>query len=397
VLYQYDQAAADDLKKRQARINAKRAEKPVEDFVSVLSEEPGPAPATHVFHRGDYRQPTQAVKPGDLTIAAPEGERLEIADRDAKLPTSGRRLAWARHLVSGTHPLAGRVLANRIWLHHFGRGLVDSPGDLGTLGTRPTHPELLDWLAAELPRQGWSLKRMHKLIMTSTAYRQSSRREPARQAVDADNALVGRNSVRRLEAEALRDRILSASGLLDRSLFGPPVPIEEDAVGQVGVKGDRPRRSVYLQVRRTKPVSFLAAFDAPLMAVNCERRLSSTVAPQSLMLMNGDFILKHAQQFAQRLRTETPADYARDLAGALAAKYPRPSAPGPSLAQQVAYAWQIAYQRPASPEEVDLACQFVVRQTARLRAAAAPGDPELAALTNLCQQLLSSNEFLYVD
>ena len=123
-------------------------------------------PETHLFHRGDHRQPKQVVKPGDLTIAAADGSRLEITDQDAKAPSSGRRLAYARHLTSGRHPLVGRVLANRVWLHHFGRGMVETPGDFGALGSRPTHPELLDWLADELVRQGWSLKKLHKLIMT---------------------------------------------------------------------------------------------------------------------------------------------------------------------------------------------------------------------------------------
>ena len=174
VLYQYDQAAADDLKKERAQGRCQRAEKPVEDFVSVLDEVPGTVPVTKIFHRGDHRQPTKAVRPGDLTIAAPVGARHEIPEKDARLPTSGRRLAYARHLVKGDHPLVGRVLVNRIWLYHFGRGLVDTPGDFGVLGTRPTHPELLDWLADELVRQGWSPKRLHKLIMTSSVYRQSS-------------------------------------------------------------------------------------------------------------------------------------------------------------------------------------------------------------------------------
>src|SRR5207237_592886 len=133
VLYQYDPAAADELKKRQAAVNARRAQKPAEDFVAVLSEVPGQVPPTHVFHRGDYRQPKEAVQPGDLTVAAPEGRRLEIASRDTQLPTSGRRLALARHLTGGSHPLLGRVLVNRVWLNHFGRGIVDTPGDFGVL------------------------------------------------------------------------------------------------------------------------------------------------------------------------------------------------------------------------------------------------------------------------
>jgi hypothetical protein len=380
VLYQYNQPAADELKRSQNNINAKRAEKPVEDFVAVLSEVPGQVPPTRIFHRGDYRQPKGEVQPGDLTIAAPDGRRLEIPGKDPQLTTSGRRLAFARHLTSGTHPLLGRVLANRIWLHHFGRGIVETPGDFGMLGMRPTHPELLDWLATELVRQNWSLKRLHRLIMTSTVYRQSSRRDPAQQSVDSANALYGRYPLRRLEAEALRDSILAVSGRLDRTAFGPPVPVVEDFVGQVSVADEKPRRSVYLQVRRSKPVAFLATFDGPAGGLNCEQRLSSTVAPQALMLMNSDFLLKQAGHFAQRLIREVPSD----LGGTAAL-----------LDRRLALAWQLAYQRAAEPEEIAAARRFIEGQRARLPKAGT--DPDLAALTNLCQQLLSSNEFLYVD
>jgi hypothetical protein len=358
VLYQYNQPAADELKKDQEKINAKRAEKPVEDFVSVTNEIAGVLPVTHLFYRGDHRQPKQAVASGDLTIAAPEGQRVEIADKDANVPTSGRRLALARHLMSGKHPLVGRVLANRLWLHHFGRGFVETPGDFGMLGTRPTHPELLDWLADEFARPGWSLKEMHRLIMKSTVYRQSSavgqvsdlsesvatdqsQKNANGQVrnlscdprqIDTENALYWHFPLRRLEAEALRDRMLAASGRLDRTQFGPAVAVEENFVGQVVVKDDQPRRSVYLQVRRTKPVSFLTTFDAPVMTVNCERRVSSTGAVQSLMLMNSEWVLKEAEVFALRVRSQTPADYADELAGPLAVKYPRHNA-----------AWQFGY------------------------------------------------------
>jgi hypothetical protein len=413
VLYQYNQAAADELKADQAKIAAKRAEKPVEDFVSMISEQAGTLPATHVFYRGDYRQPKQEVSPGDLTIAAAGGERLEIAGDDPQVPTSGRRLALARHLMNGKHPLTSRVLVNRIWLNHFGRGLVETAGDFGMLGTRPTHPELLDWLADEFARQGWSIKRMHKLIMLSTVFRQSSvcdadvspaaacgagvspEEEQAGRlhhnvdprAVDGDNAYYWHYPVRRLEAEILRDRILTASGQLNRAPFGPAVPVVDDFVGQVVVKDELPRRSVYLEVRRSKPVSFLSTFDAPVMTLNCERRVPSTGAPQSLMLMNSEFVLKQARLFAERVRSETPADLALPAEGSPATKYP----------QQIAYAWQIAYQREATLEEFNSACRFVVEQLEILRASDNKSDHELTALTSLCQQLLSSNEFLYVD
>lgn len=375
VLYQYNQPAADELKKDQAKIQAKRAEKPVEDFLAVLGEVQGKIPPTRIFYRGDARQPLDEVRPGDLTIAAPDGARLELPAGDAKKPSSGRRLAYAQHLTNGQHPLLGRVLANRLWLHHFGRGIVETPGDFGILGQRPTHPELLDWLATEWVRQGWSLKRMHKLVMLSTVYRQSSRRESAKDAIDSANALYGRFAVRRLEAEALRDRILATSGRLDRTPFGPAVPVVEDAVGQVTVPDDKPRRGVYLQVRRSKPVAFLTTFDGPGGELNCDRRISSTAAPQALMLMNSDFVLRQAGHFARRLVGQT----------------------GKPDAQKLLLAWQLAYQRPIEPDERDAAGRFLARQRALHQKAGGKTDVNLAAWTDLCQQLLSSNEFLYVD
>jgi hypothetical protein len=177
VLYQYNPAAAEGLKKLAAKVAAKRGEKPAEDFLAVLDESPGQVPTTKIFHRGDYRQPKGEVNPGGLTIAAPDGQRFEAAAKAPDLPSTGRRLSFARHLTNGQHPLFGRVLANRLWLHHFGRGIVDTPGDFGILGQRPTHPELLDWLATEIVREGWSLKRMHRLILTSAVYRSGGESE----------------------------------------------------------------------------------------------------------------------------------------------------------------------------------------------------------------------------
>ncbi len=375
VLYQYDQAAADDLKKEQAKVDAKRAEKPVEDYVNVLDELPGVLPVTTIFHRGDHRQPTKSVRPGDLSIAAPEGSRYEVPEKDVSLPTSGRRLAYARHLVKGDHPLLGRVVVNRIWLNHFGRGLVDTPGDFGVLGARPSHPELLDWLADELVHQGWSLKRMHKLIMTSSVYRQSSRGSQAGSAADSSNTLYSHFPLQRLEAEEIRDVILHLSGRLDVTLYGPPVPVAEDAVGHILPDKDSARRSLYLQARRTTPVSLLATFDYPTMAVNCDRRVPTTSATQSLVLMNSDFILSHAARLARRVRGLTPAGPRSD-----------------QLRRQAACAWKLVYQRTITPEECSWVNEFGSRQLAK------PGpDGELAVLTNLCQQLLISNEFLYVD
>lgn len=324
VLYQYDAAAAEELKKYDQRIAEVRAKKPVQDFLHALVEPPGATPPTHLFHRGDHRQPTEVVGPGDLTIAAPPGSPPLLPADDDRLPTTGRRLALARRLTAGDHPLVGRVLANRLWMHHFGRGIVPTAGEFGVLGERPSHPELLDWLALELPRREWSLKSMHRLLLTSSVWRQSSRREaPAAESGgvaargstsdklvdrDDDNRWLGRMAVRRLEAESLRDRLLAAGGRLSSVMYGPAVAIKEDDVGQVVVAGDETRRSIYLQVRRSQPVALLTAFDAPVMETNCDRRNSSTVASQSLMLMNSDFMQRQAAEVALRVRQTTLAD-----------------------------------------------------------------------------------------
>ena len=308
-LYLYNQPAANEIKTFTDRAAALRATKPPENMIAVLTEVPGETPATHLFYRGDLKQPRDEIAPADLTIAAPPGSRYFIPPHDPALPTTGRRLAWARHLTDGRHPMIGRVLMNRVWEHHFGRPLVDTPGDFGVLGSRPNLPELLDLLAVELVRDEWSLKRMHKWIMTSTVYRQSSRNDPAKEAIDSANALYWRMPLHRFDAEALRDRMLATAGMLDETLFGPPVPVEDDATGQVVVKSDLPRRSIYLQVLRTKPVSFLTAFDAPVMETNCDRRVSSTVATQSLMMMNSEVVLKRSAALADRLAAKTPLDF----------------------------------------------------------------------------------------
>ena len=375
-LYQYNQKVADELKAEQAKIAAKRAERPVESFVAVTAEVPGRVPETKLYHRGDARQPKgPALAPADLTVAAPEGQRFEARAKAAPDQSTGRRLAWAEHLTTGEHPLFGRVMANRIWMHHFGRGIVDTPGEFGKLGQLPSHPELLDWLATELPKRGWSLKQFHKLLMTSTAYRQSSARDAAKDAADRGNALYGRYAVRRLEAEAVRDRMLAAAGRLDLTAFGPPVPVAEGALGDTDAPDDKPRRSVYVQVRRSKPVAFLSAFDAPALEPNCDRRNATTTAPQSLVLLNGDFVRKQAGHLAARVRAEA-----------------KPGAEPEKLAET---AWRLTYLRAPTTDEVKLGATFLTAQTAAHRGKAK--DAELAALTNLCQQLLASNEFLYVD
>jgi hypothetical protein len=382
-LYQYNPAAAEDLKKLDAAIAAVAAKKPFQDFIPVLTEVPGQLPPTLLFHRGDHRQPKNEIAPGGLTVCAPPGERLQIAAKDPTRPSSGRRLALAQWIASEQNPLTARVLVNRVWLHHFGRGLVNTPGDFGSLGEKPSHPELLDWLARDLVAGGWRLKRLHKLIMTSTAYQQASNTSERGLEVDPENRLVWRMQVRRLDAEAVRDRILATTGALNRKMYGPSIPVKEDTVGQVVVGVDLPekqtepplgheafRRSIYIQVRRSQPLAMLHAFDQPVMETNCERRTLSTVATQSLMLMNSDFVVQQSNYLAARVRKVTPGD----------------------AAERIQAAWKLAFGRTAQPAEVERATRFLADQTVQ-----PAGEQAADPLASLCQILLSANEFLYVD
>jgi mono/diheme cytochrome c family protein len=295
-LYQYLPKAAEELKKFDARIAETRAKKPVEEFVRALIEPPNHAPETKLFHRGDHQQPKQTVTPASLSVASPTGQPIQFALNDDKLPTTGRRLAFAQWLASRDNPLFARVIVNRVWMHHFGKGLVSTPADFGKLGTKPSHPNVLDWLADEFIASGWSLKSLHRTILTSTAWRQSK--------APSDIASAFPVPLQRLEAETLRDRMLAASGQLDRAMLGQPTKIKEDDTGQVVVDGAQTRRSLYIQVRRSRPVAMLQTFDAPVMETNCESRASSTVATQSLMLLNGQFILEQAARLADRAATE---------------------------------------------------------------------------------------------
>ncbi len=305
-LYQYNQKAADEIKKDYAAVAAIRARKPKEEFLRVMFETPGKAPLAKVFHRGDPRQPKDEVQPAGLSIAALPGQRPTFAADDKSVATSGRRLAYARWLTSPDHPLTARVIVNRVWQHHFGRGLVRTPDDFGALGERPSHPELLDWLADEFMAHGWSLKQLHKLIMMSSVYRQSSHGGDSQRAADPANLLYSRKPIIRLDAEIVRDRMLVASGAIKPDLFGPAVAVKADAEGQVIEATEPSRRSVYLQNRRSQPLSLLTAFDAPVMEVNCAKRPSSTVTPQSLMMMNSGFVLSQAEKMAARAMRESP-------------------------------------------------------------------------------------------
>ena len=201
-------------------------------------------------------------------------------------------------------------MVNRLWAEHFGRGLVSTPANFGKLGDEPTHPELLDWLATEFVRSGWSLKGMHRLMVTSQAYRQSSSVAKNSLEEDPDNKLVSRMPMRRMTAEMLYDSILSVTGRLDPKRFGPPAEVEVQDSGEAVAKGSREgwRRAVYTQRRRSTPVTLMDAYDLPQLSPNCTERGQSIVATQALQLMNGASTRNHAQYLAGRLLDEHPRD-----------------------------------------------------------------------------------------
>ena len=390
VLYQYLPKAAEELKGFDAKVAEIRATKPAEVFVRALVEPAGHAPDARLFHRGDHAQPKQVVEPRPPLVAMPEGAPLTFASDDSSLPTTGRRLALARWLASADNPLTARVLVNRVWMHHFGTGLVSTPADFGTLGARPSHPALLDWLAAEFVEHGWSLKHLHRVIMQSAAWQQPR---------VGDTRLGLPNALIRLEAEAIRDRMLAVSGRLDATLHGAPLPVKEDETGQVVVDSDLPRRSLYIQQRRSQPVGLLQAFDAPVMETNCEARSVSTVATQSLILLNGSFMLEQAAAVADRATALAPLINVAAVPGIDAFAGPR----GPDDVQpaSVVAAWRLVYARDPTPAELQEVALFAEKQLATLQRVDGKvpegRSPQQQLLVNLCQVLLGSSEFLSIE
>jgi hypothetical protein len=366
-----------------AAVATEEAKKRTFAEIRAMYDLPG-EPKTPVLRRGDYTRPGPEVAPGVLScVAAPKPFAWTPPAKDA--PTSGRRRALADWITQPNHPLTSRVMVNRVWLHHFGEGIVRTPENFGLQGAKPTHPELLDWLATEFEANNWSLKKLHRLILTSAAYRQSSNAEPKRwgwfsipqsesrnpQSADPDNALLWRQRMRRVEAEVLRDSVLATAGTLNEERFGPPVPVQRLSSDEVVAADDAAgrRRSVYLLVRRSQPITLLQLFDQPRIETNCTRRTVSTVATQALTLLNSATVEWQARAFADRVLKESPAD----PAGA---------------------AVRLAFARPARPDELAKLNRFLAAQAARHAPAA---DARRRALADLCHMLFCANEFVYVD
>ncbi len=347
-------------------------------------------PATHVLIRGNAATPGDEVQPRFIRVLCESDAAAtpNLQEPAADQKTSGRRRVLADWIASPRNPLTARVMVNRLWQHHFGRGIVASPSDFGRTGRPPSHPALLDYLAAELVDGGWHLKRMHKLIMLSAAYRQSSRaHNPRGELIDPANSLLWRQNLRRLEAEAIRDAILATSGNLNLEMGGrgifPELPPEVLATQSRPGNGwgtsdavQRARRSVYVFVKRTLGVPFLESLDFPTPDKPQPARPTTTIAPQALILLNSRFMNRQAAAFADRLLQEA----------------------GSKVNDQIERAYQLALQRGPTDAERQTLVEFLDRQRAMWRQIEADEEQaQRSALESLCLLVLNLNEFVYID
>ncbi|MSQ97571.1 MAG: DUF1553 domain-containing protein [Gemmataceae bacterium] len=343
--------------------------------LSVFVETDASPPVHHVLKRGQHNQPGGAVEPGVPGAFTTLNNAYRLEQRPPGQISTGRRLALARWITSAENPLFARVMVNRIWQHHFGAGLSATPDNLGQSGARPSHPELLDYLASEFVKSGWSVKAMHRAILRSAVYRQSSAPREDLNKIDPDNPLLGRFPLRRLDAEAVRDALLSAAGELDTRAGGSYIPSRRTKEGTVEIPENHEgakRRSVYLQQRRTQVVTLLQLFDAPSIVSNCSMRTTSTVPLQSLALLNSKFVRDRAKSLEQRLTKEAGAE----------------------TATRLNLTFRLACGRPPNAEETAAVERFLIAQR---KAYAGAKDGEQRAWTDLCQMVLASNAFLYVE
>ncbi|MFM7517757.1 MAG: PSD1 and planctomycete cytochrome C domain-containing protein, partial [Pirellula sp.] len=387
--------ALSDTEKVSIKVNAEQrsalsAQKKSYGVIQALWDV-GPPPVSHVHRRGNVKAHGVLVQPGFPEILQPVATSVTATVEGVEGETSGRRLALAKWLTQPNHPLTARVLVNRIWHHHFGRGIVETLGNFGRSGSPPSHPELLDWLAVDFIEHGWSIKRLHRQIMRSTAYRQSSRRPSqstfdsaaivSGEQIDPENRLLWRMNLRRMEAEIVRDSVIAVSGSLDRTAGGPPVEITNPADGLSQAKPSPTptspnRRSVYLFARRVYPLKFLEIFDAPIMPVNCTQRTNSSTVLQSLAVLNSEFLLSQAERLAARI-TESV---------------------GSEIEPCVKHGFQIVFSRPPSESELAKSILFLNQQEqGYLSVESQLEKSRQMALSDFCHMLLSSNEFLYVE
>ena len=361
----------------------KKAEKKLrrQPSIRALFDMPGKPTPNYLLARGEHTRPGDFVDPGIPSALQAQTRPYRIAKPEW---SSGRRLALARWLGQPDHPLTARVMVNRIWQHHFGRGLVTTPGNFGKLGAAPSHPELLDWLATEFVERGWSVKAMHRLIMTSSAYRQSSG-SPGREAANghSDNSLLSHFPLQRLDAEALRDSILKISGRLDSTPFGPADEVEVQEDGEVTSQCTSAgcRRSVYMLQRRTTPLTMLDTFDAPELNPNCVKRSQSMVTSQALQLWNSQMARKSARHFAGRVIDAVGSDLERQVEQVYLAALSR---------------WPTAAEKAEALGEIGQ----LDRHWAEHLESHTPAEPKRSrarwlALSTFCHAMLNSAEFIF--
>jgi hypothetical protein len=396
-----------------AKVHALELQQPAPPAEAWAVKEVSPIPPTHILKRGNLAQKKERVEPAIPRIlnlnqsgaTAVKAESREAGPGDPP-PARLTRVELAQWLTARENPLTARVIVNRLWQHHFGRGLVATPNDFGKRGAAPTHPELLDWLASELVEEGWSLKHVHRLMVLSNTYRQGSRLRPDARArtLDPDNQLLSRMNRRRRDGEGLRDCVLSVTGTLNQRIGGPSVriPLEPEVYDLIFTEGEpdnlwpvtpdaneHNRRSLYLMAKRNVRLPLFEAFDQPDRLTSCPVRPVSTFAPQALILLNGPFLQKESQVLAVRLMRECGSDADR----------------------QIDRAYRLALARHPTAAEKATAREFLAGQSellrdrmrARLRIPVVNHTPngidpaEAAALADFCLALFNCNEFLYVD
>ncbi|MEM7233793.1 MAG: DUF1549 and DUF1553 domain-containing protein [Planctomycetota bacterium] len=354
---------------------------PVQPRIIFATETPGKLPTTHVLRRGNPALLGDEVEPSFPAVLQPPKATVDALPKSKfRGESSGRRRALATWITSGDNPLTARVFVNRLWQHHFGRGIVRSPNNFGALGRKATHPKLLDWLASEFIASDWDVKAMHRMILTSSTFRMSSR--PSREALqkDATNELFSRFQMRRLSAEEIRDSIHAVNGSLNLKAGGPgfytKMPLEilrtQSRPGHgwgFSPESERARRSIYIHVKRSLITPILASFDFADTDQSCPQRFSTTQPTQSLDTINGEFFSDQARVFAESLvRSE-----------------------GKSPQRVVTSALQRAFQRPPTPKEIERGVKFLADMQSRHDASLQE------ALASYCLVVLNLNEFLYLD
>jgi hypothetical protein len=359
-----------------AGLNAQRTDQP--DKTAIVTDLSPAPPEVFLLVRGNYGQRGEQVEPGVPATLSDVDNMYAVVPVSPSSATTGRRLAladWLTRPGSRAAALLARVTVNRVWQQHFGTGLAATPDNLGYSGAPPSHSDLLDWMAAQFVVDNWSMKALHRSIVMSAVYRQSSLPRGDAMALDPDDQLLWRYPLRRLDAESVRDAMLAAAGELDRTAGGPYVATDRDAQGEVVVPETRRgalRRSLYLQQRRTQVLSLLEVFDAPSIVTNCIRRSSATIATQSLAALNSQFALSRAHAMAARLAREA----------------------GDTLDARIERAFLLVAGRPPGTAECEASHRFLATQAMNY---ADSEDASERVWADFCQMLLAGNEFLYVE